>query len=173
MKAVLLLAITLALQGASLLAQSAKLYLAASETEALRAKEGQRVVVHGQVEGSKKSPSGTQFLHFKGAEFSLVTFKSDLGQFPEGEPVDCYEGKRLAVEGVLTLYQGKPQIKLSHPGQLTLLSPEQAFPPPQETPAAATSSAGERQERTSTEGAAAGPAPGRRPPVEASEYFCP
>src|SRR5690606_12621050 len=52
-------------------AQEGKLYLAATETEALKAKEGQRIVVHGEIRDSGKSASGTNFVNFKGAEFFL------------------------------------------------------------------------------------------------------
>ncbi len=110
-----------------------KIYLAADETEALLAKEGQKVVVYGETKGSGKSGSGTNFVNFRGAAFFLVTFKSDLAHFPDGEPADLYEGKRIAVEGALSIYQGKPQIKLTEPAQVTLLAPDAVFPPPSET----------------------------------------
>ncbi len=99
----------------------------------LIAKEGQKVVVHGETKGSGRSASGTNFVNFKDAVFSLVTFKSDLGQFPDGEPAEAYEGKRIAVEGSISLYQGKPQIKLTDPKQVTVLAPDAVFPPPAET----------------------------------------
>lgn len=152
-----------------------KLYLAAAETAALVAKEGQRVVVHGETKGSGKSAAGTNFVNFKDAEFFLVTFKSDLAQFPEGEPADAYEGKRIAVEGAVSIYQGKPQIKLSDPKQVTVLAPDAVFPPPPEKPkgeapaparpAAGTPAPGE------TPGAEAPGTPKRKPPVDPSEYF--
>lgn len=148
--------------------QSDKLYLAAGETEALMAKEGQLVVVHGQAEGSAKSPGGTNFVNFREAEFFLVTFKTDLGQFPDGEPAEVYEGKRLAVEGVVSIYQGKPQIKLTDPAQVTVLAPDAVFPPPRSADDADVPS------RPMAEEPAAEPAPEpakRKPPVDPSEYF--
>lgn len=146
------------------------LYLAASETEALLAKEGQKVVVHGETSGSKKSTSGTNFVNFKDAAFSLVTFKSDLGQFPDGEPSDAFEGKRIAVEGAIAIYQGKPQIKLTDPKQVTILAPDAAFPPPamKDAPVEA---AKPTEENPVTLPPSAPEVPKRKPPVDPSEYF--
>jgi hypothetical protein len=147
-----------------------KLYLEASDTESLLAKEGQKVIVHGEVAGSKKSASGTNFVNFKDATFFLITFKSDLQQFPEGEPTDLYEGKRLAVEGAVSIYQGKPQIKLTNPEQVTVLAPDAVFPPPAGTkPESAAPKA--MTEKPAPEAAPAPEAPKRKPPVDPSEYF--
>ncbi len=146
------------------------LYLAASETEALLAKEGQKVVVHGDTSGSKKSASGTNFVNFKDAVFFLVTFKSDLGQFPDGEPSDAFEGKRIAVEGAIAIYQGKPQIKLTDPKQVTILAPDADFPPTamKDAPVEA---AKPTEENPVTVTPPAPEAPKRKPPVDPSEYF--
>lgn len=149
-------------------------YLAATETEALIAAEGRKVVVHGEAAGSGKAASGTNFVNFKGAEFSLVAFKSDLDQFPEGEPADLYEGRRLAVAGAVSVFRGKPQIKLTDPGQVTVLEPDSVFPPPaMEKPGpAAGAPKPETAEGTEKDGAEPAPAEAkRRPPVDASEYF--
>lgn len=148
-----------------------KLYLAANETEALMAKEGQIVVVHGFVEGSAKSPSGTNFVNFKDAEFFLVTFKSDLGQFPDGEPSDLYEGKRLAVEGAISVYQGKPQIKLTDPAQVTVLEADAVFPPVQEKKEEPAAPSKPMAEPPSTGSGPTPDPPKRKPPVDSSEYF--
>jgi len=148
-----------------------KLYLAATETAALVAKEGQKVVVHGETRGSGKSASGTNFVNFKDAEFFLVTFKSDLGQFPDGEPADAYEGKRLAVEGAISIYQGKPQIKLTDPKQVTVLAPDAVFPPPAETKVEPAAPSNPPMVKPSPEDAPAAEAPKRKPPVDPSEYF--
>jgi len=147
------------------------IYLEATANEDLKAKEGQKVVVHGVIEGSGKSASGTNFVNFKGAEFFLVTFKSDLGPFADGEPADLYEGKRIAVEGPISIYQGKPQIKLTDPAQVTILAPDAVFPPPQEKKEASAAPAKAMPEQTA---AANKPVPGepkRKPPVDPSEYF--
>jgi hypothetical protein len=148
-----------------------KLYLAAGDTEALLAKEGQKVIVHGEATGSKKSASGTNIVNFKDAGFFLVTFKSDLTQFPEGEPSDLFEGKRLAVEGAISIYQGKPQIKLTDPRQVTILAPDAVFPPPAESKPESAAPAKVMTEKPTPETAPAPETPKRKPPVDPSEYF--
>jgi hypothetical protein len=149
-----------------------KLYLAAADTAALVAKEGQRVVVHGETKGSGKSAAGTNFVNFQDAEFFLVTFKSDLAQFPDGEPADAYEGKRIAVEGAISIYQGKPQIKLSDPKQVAVLAADAVFPPPPEKTKGEPSAPVPPTAGTPPPGATpAAEAPKRKPPVDPSEYF--
>ena len=157
---------------ASIAAGEDKIYLEASKTEELVAKEGQKIVVYGETEGSNKSASGTNFVRFKGAGFFLVTFKSDLKQFEEGEPHALYEGKRVAVEGAISIYQGKPQIKLTEPDQITVLAPDAVFPPPV-TPADTPESAGPKMkaEKTGTPTTPAPEEPKRKPPVDPAEYF--
>ncbi len=148
-----------------------KLYLAAGDTEALLAKEGQKVIVHGEATGSKKSASGTNFVNFKGASFFLVTFKSDLSQFPDGEPTDLYEGKRIAVEGAVSIYQGKPQIKLTDPKQVTILAADAVFPPPAGAKPESAAPAKVMTEKPEPETAPAPETPKRKPPVDPAEYF--
>lgn len=149
------------------------LYLAAGDTEALIAKEGQKVVVYGQTLASAKSESGTNFVHFEKAVFYLVTFKSDLGRFPDGEPADLYERKRLAVEGVLSIHLGKPQIKLTDPAQITVLAADAIFPPPSGKKAAPADSG--KAMTNAPAPAPENPAPAepavRKPPVDPAEYF--
>lgn len=159
-----------------LLAQAAAsgeetLFLAASDSKGLLAKEGQKAVVHGEVSDSQKSASGTNFVYFKNAEFFLVTFKSDLTRFSEGEPTDLYKGKRIAVEGTVALYQGKPQIKLTDPRQVSFLAPDAVFPPPPQSKPAAAASANDTTKKPEPETAPAPEAPKRKPPVDASEFF--
>jgi len=152
--------------------EDGEIYLAANQTTELIAKEGQKVIVHGETEGSSKSASGTNFVNFKGSEFFLVTFKSDLKPFQETEPHLAYDQKRLAVEGTIALYQGKPQIKLTDPKQVTVLAPDAVFPPPVvkeeagETPAAA------KEKMPPVPTTTPAPEPAKpKPPVDPSEYF--
>jgi hypothetical protein len=153
--------------------ESEPFYVAADQTAELVAKEGQKIVVHGETENSAKSASGTNFVNFKGSEFFLVTFKSDLGPFGESEPHLVYDKQRVAVEGVIALHQGKPQIKLTDPDQITMLAPDAVFPPPlvkkEEAPT-------EAKEKPMSPGksTASPPAPEPvkpKPPVDPSEYF--
>lgn len=151
-------------------ADDGTIYIAAGETEALEAKEGQKVVVHGEAAKSGKSSSGTNFVNFEGADFHLVTFKSDLGQFPDGEPADVYDGKRIAVEGVVSIYQGKPQVKLVSADQVRVLADDEEFPPKQaEAPVEEEKAATEVAKAPGEKPAAAEPE--RKPPVDASKYF--
>ncbi|MEM1440824.1 MAG: hypothetical protein AAGF67_00680 [Verrucomicrobiota bacterium] len=156
---------------ASLPAEETKIYLAATETEALLAKEGQKIVVYGQTENSGKSSSGTNFVNFQGAEFFLVTFKSDLGQFPDGEPAEIFDGKRIAVEGAISIYQEKPQIKLTRPDQITILEAEEVFPPVQEKNEEAPQEEKPAKAMEKPEEAPKEEEPKRKPPVDASEFF--
>lgn len=148
-----------------------KIYLAADATEDLIAKEGQIIVVHGETERSAKVSSGTNYVNFKGAEFYLVTFVSDLDQFPDGEPHELFDGKRVAVEGPISIYKDKPQIKLTSPKQITILGPDQEFPPKaekmEEPEKVAEVKPSEKKPKEKTE-----PEPEKRkPPVDASEFF--
>lgn len=149
-----------------------EIYIRANETEALEAKEGQEVVVYGKTADSGKSSSGTNFVNFEGSEFYLVTFKSDLGLFPDGEPADLFDGKRLAVTGVVSIYRDKPQIKLTAPDQVRILAEDEVFPPKQDSPPPATA------ETRAKEAPEKKPEPKpeaesekRKPPVDASEFF--
>jgi hypothetical protein len=153
--------------------ESEPFYVAADQTAELVAKEGQKIVVYGETENSAKSASGTNFVNFKGSEFFLVTFKSDLGPFGESEPHLVYDKQRVAVEGVIALYQGKPQIKLTDPAQITVLAPDAVFPPPvakkEEAPAEA-----KEKPMSPANNPASPPAPEPakpKPPVDPSEYF--
>ncbi|MEM7696976.1 MAG: hypothetical protein AAF236_01065 [Verrucomicrobiota bacterium] len=149
------------------------IYIGAQETSELMSKEGQKVIVYGETEDSGKSGSGTNFVNFAGAEFYLVTFKSDLPQFPDGEPADLFDGKRIAVTGAISVYQEKPQIKLVSPDQIEILEPDATFPPP-----AAASPVAMQEEEAPSKTAESEPEkpaepeePVRKPPVDASEFF--
>ncbi len=172
-RSALTLAVSILSLSSSHLSADEKIYLAATETAELIAKEGQKVVVHGTTKGSGKSASGTNFVNFEGEEFVLVTFKTDLAQFKEGEPHVVYDGKRLAVEGAISVYQGKPQIKLTDSAQITILEADAVFPPKVDV-------ADSKPATPATPGKAADPAPGTsqieteskpKPPVDPSEYF--
>ena len=103
--------------------------LKATATAELKEREGQKVVVFGKTEGSGKSPSGTNFVNFQGADFYLTAFKSDLDPFEGGEPAELYDGKRIVVTGVISIYRDKPQIKLVSPDQVRILAEGEIFPP--------------------------------------------
>ncbi len=149
-------------------------YLAADQTAALIANEGRKVIVYGETEGSEKSASGTNYVHFKGSEFFLVTFKSDLGAFKKGEPHLAYNQKRLAVEGVVALREGKPQIKLTAPAQITVLEPGAVFPPPTAEKNETVAGSVEKKAGSAAAGETSASPPEvikPKPPVDPSEYF--
>ena len=146
----------------------------AAATKELKVKEGQKVIVHGVTAGSGKSQSGTNFVNFKGAEFYLITFKSDLEPFELGEPADAFDGKRIAVTGVISVYRDKPQIKLTNPDQVRVLKEGETFPPekPKDS-AAATGDDAETRIAASAEASAA-PEPEKPkevPPVDWRRFF--
>ena len=97
----------------------------ASDTESILAKTGQKITVKGSVSTARKSKSGTNFISFKDSEFYLVTFKSDLNAFKDGEPADLYQKKHLAVTGVISVYKNKPQMKLLRPDMVKIISKEE------------------------------------------------
>jgi hypothetical protein len=143
---------------------------AATATEDLIAKEGQRVLVYGETARCGKSQSGMNFVNFKDGIFSLVTFKSDLGPFQNGEPADVYDQKRLAVTGVISIYKDKPQIKLTSPDQVRVLAADEAWPEApapekKEAPATAKPAADRTEPAKTTE------EPKKKPAVDPKLYF--
>lgn len=152
-------------------AEENKIYLDASESEAISAKEGQAVIVYGVTSGSGKSASGTNFVRFGESAFYLVTFKSDLDPFTEGEPYEIYEGKRLAIEGIISLYQNKPQIKLTSPKQVTILADDAVYPPVTTPTTKAPTVTKSSEEPTPPPAETTTPAEKPKPPVDPSEYF--
>lgn len=155
----------------SIAQDTARIYIAADKTDDLKAKEGQKIIVYGETEGSGKSGSGMNFVNFKGAEFYLVTFKSDLKKFKDGEPADIFDDKRIAVEGVITVYKDKPQIKLVSPDSVTELGEDEEFPPKldkqtadQKEKPAVVKKAVEKSEDKPVE-------PKKKPPVDPKKYF--
>lgn len=142
----------------------------ASDTAAITAKDGQKATVRGMVSTVRKSKGGSNFINFADSEFYLVTFKSDLQAFEQGGPADLYRGKYLAVTGVISIYQGKPQMKLNSPAMVKIVDPDA----PEEVPVKTTppKKAGVEKEpvpisakkETAT-------TKKKRPPVDPKKYF--
>jgi len=99
-----------------------------SDTRSIIAKEGQKITVRGLVSSVRKSNGGTNFINFDTSEFYLITFKSDLNTFVDGEPADLYQGKHLAVTGVVSVYKNKPQMKLLHPDMVRIINADEPLP---------------------------------------------
>ncbi len=84
---------------------------------------GQETTAKGKVAVGYKSRTGTIFLNFGGAYpdqcFTATIFASDAGKFPPN-PNSYYEGKTVKVSGKIKLYEGKPEIILEEPSQITI-----------------------------------------------------
>ena len=147
------------------------IYVKASDTKELMSKDGQKVIVYGTTSGSGKSGSGMNFVNFDGAEFYLVTFKSDLTEFLQGEPADLYDGKRLAVTGVISIYKEKPQIKLTDPKMVQILEADTEFPPKADAEPAKKKPAPEAKKTETPETKPTPEEPKKKPPVDPKKYF--
>ena len=149
--------------------------LKASDTEALMKKEGQKITVIGKCDRTGKSGGGTNFVNFANSQFTLVTFKSDLGPFTDGEPADIYEGKHLSVTGVIGIYKNEPQIKLLDPKQVKVSDEPFELPAPktEPTPAPDTKEGDEKKpgDRETTKGKDGGDKEKPKPPVDPRKYF--
>ncbi|MEN9019892.1 MAG: hypothetical protein ABF370_05200 [Verrucomicrobiales bacterium] len=82
---------------------------------------GKAVDVSGRVAKANVSSSGTHFLNFAGSEFKIVCLADLVKKFPAGGPAALYKGKSIVVTGVVELYKGKPQIKLTGPDQVRVI----------------------------------------------------
>jgi hypothetical protein len=111
------------------------------------------------------------FVNFDGAEFYLVTFKSDLTEFLQGEPADLYDGKRLAVTGVISIYKEKPQIKLTDPKMVQILEADTEFPPKADAEPAKKKPAPEAKKTETPETKPTPEEPKKKPPVDPKKYF--
>jgi hypothetical protein len=85
---------------------------------------GETVTVCGQVVGAKFASwvrGGTTFLDFgkpyPDTPFTALIFAGDRAKF--GTPEKTAQGKDFCVTGKIEMYQGKPQIVLKDPKQLT------------------------------------------------------
>jgi hypothetical protein len=85
---------------------------------------GETVTVCGQVVGAKFAAwvrGGTTFLDFgkpyPDTPFTALIFASDRAKF--GTPEKTAQGKDFCVTGKIEMYQGKPQIVLKDPKQLS------------------------------------------------------
>jgi DNA/RNA endonuclease YhcR with UshA esterase domain len=84
---------------------------------------GKVVTVEGTVVQVSASGRGTTFVNFGAAfpnqVFNAVVFKSARSQFIK-DPAS-WSGKRVRVTGTVRLYQTKPEIVLSVPGQIEIV----------------------------------------------------
>jgi len=73
---------------------------------------GKTVTVKGKVDDQKSSKSGNTYLNF-GGKFPNHVFSCLLRAKNFTDPIPTYEGKVIEVTGLVTLYEGKPQIELT------------------------------------------------------------
>ena len=90
----------------------------------------QRPTHWGSVRSSSASISkgGHHFLNFSGADFTVVCFKENAAKFKDGGPAKTFDRKEVQVTGKIELFKGKPQIKLTLPGQISLLDDKSSTP---------------------------------------------
>jgi DNA/RNA endonuclease YhcR with UshA esterase domain len=96
---------------------------------------GKNVTVKGKVDGQKSSKAGNTYLNF-GGKFPNHAFSCLLRAKNFTDPIPMFEGKVVEVTGLVTLYEGKPQIELTSLSAIRVIeevAPAEA-PPGQPTP---------------------------------------
>ena len=96
---------------------------------------GKTVTVKGKVDGQKSSKAGNTYLNF-GGQFPNQVFSCLLRAKNFTDPIPMFEGKVVEVTGMVTLYEGKPQIELTSLSAIRVIEevvPADA-PPGQPTP---------------------------------------
>ena len=96
---------------------------------------GKNVTVKGKVDGQKSSKAGNTYLNF-GGKFPNHVFSCLLRAKNFTDPIPMFEGKVVEVTGMVTLYEGKPQIELTSLSAIRVIEevvPADA-PPGQSTP---------------------------------------
>jgi endonuclease/exonuclease/phosphatase family metal-dependent hydrolase len=87
------------------------------------------VIVQGKIVQSKNIGRHC-FLNFDAARsFTAVIHEPSYANFPK-PPEEMYDQKVVRVRGVVSEYNGKPQIEVTRPDQITLLDEEKPVPPP-------------------------------------------
>ncbi|MCA9215179.1 MAG: hypothetical protein KDB27_19055 [Planctomycetales bacterium] len=104
------------------IAAATKEVLKAQNLVQLRQNVGEHVTVSGTVARATKSSTGHQFLNFQASELSVVCLAADAKNFTKGSIVDLYKNKTIEIEGKLELYKNKPQIKITSPDQIRLVT---------------------------------------------------
>ncbi len=105
-----------------------------SNTQELRGRVGQTVVVIGEVGRVGKSAGGNRFINFAGTSVVTVFIHAqDVKRFTPSLPEELYPpGRTIAVSGKLERYRDQLQIRATQPGQIGLGEMKSA-PPPLET----------------------------------------
>jgi DNA/RNA endonuclease YhcR with UshA esterase domain len=117
-------AIFIALSCAGLLAEEVVAPVIVTPEEAAR-QVGKTVTVKGKVDGQKSSKAGNTYLNF-GGNFPNHVFSCLLRAKNFTDSIPLFEGKVVEVTGMVTMYEGKPQIELTSLGQIRVV--EEAVP---------------------------------------------
>jgi endonuclease/exonuclease/phosphatase family metal-dependent hydrolase len=92
---------------------------------------GKEVIVQGRIVRARNIKK-ICFLNFDAARsFTAIVHETNFKNFPE-PPEMVYAGKLVRIKGTITTYQGKPQIEVSRPEQVTVLAEDTPIPPPTE-----------------------------------------
>ena len=124
----------IALSCAGLLAEEVAAPMVVSPEEAA-GQVGKTLTVKGKVDGQKSSKVGNTYLNF-GGKFPNHVFSCLFRAKNFTDPIPTYEGKVIEVTGMVTLYEGKPQIELTSLSAIRVIEevvPADA-PPGQPTP---------------------------------------
>lgn len=87
----------------------------------------QEVIVQGKIAQTGRSRT-LSFLNFdRSRSFTAIVRKRNYSNFPK-RVTYLYGGKIVRIHGVISEYEGKPQIEFSSPDQITVLAKEQPIP---------------------------------------------
>ena len=117
-------AIFIALSCAGLLAEDVVAPVVVPPEEAA-GQVGKTVTVKGKVDGQKSTKSGNTYLNF-GGKYPNHVFSCVLKAKNFTDPIPAFEGKVVEATGMVTMYEGKPQIELTSLGQIRVV--EEAVP---------------------------------------------
>jgi tRNA A-37 threonylcarbamoyl transferase component Bud32 len=99
--------------------------VAVTDTAALLAQEGKRVVVEGEIERTGVNKAGTvRYLNFLGTrrgDLTLVFFTERASQEFTEERLSGFVGKTIRVNGTVRVYEGTPQIEIDSFSQIEML----------------------------------------------------
>ncbi len=84
--------------------------------------EGRRIVAQGRVTDSLRKKSGIIILKTTGG-FDMVIFGNSVGTFLHFgiNPLEQYTGKTVSVVGRVSMYRGRPNIRIGHPASIRLV----------------------------------------------------
>ncbi len=128
----------------------------AGDIEGVKKLVGKKAVVFGKVISSREvEKSGISFLDLDGGKFTVVCWKESYSKFEGGQsPAKLYKDRDIEVTGEIFEYKGKngkgdprPEIKLTSPDQVKVVSAEkESGAPAEKKPDAATDQSAAKKE---------------------------